>query len=293
MCVKNSETLIQRTVESVLNQDFPRTDMELIVVDGFSQDKTVEIIRSYLEGVDMKTRIFCENEGLGRARQLVVENAMAEYIVWVDGDMVLSKDFVRLQVEFMERNPSVGVAKGKYGTFKNHGQSLVANLENIWLILFMGVEGETTRKALGASGCIYRVKAIKQAGNFDPNMKGAGEDNDAENRIRKAGWRLCVTSALFFEMRRQTWGSLWKEYFWHGKGARDILGKDKQMINLYKMLPPVALFAELARVPEAYKLTHQKAVLFLPLHYVFKRIAWFCGLSSALLQKDTRKTKLL
>jgi hypothetical protein len=50
------------------------------------------------------------------------------------------------------------------------------------------------------------------------------------------------------------------------------------------MLPPIALLAEFSKVPTAYKLTHQKAVLFLPLHYVFKRVAWFLGLLNASLK---------
>jgi hypothetical protein len=43
------------------------------------------------------------------------------------------------------------------------------------------------------------------------------------------------------------------------------------------MLPPIALLAEVSRVPMAYKLTHEKRVLFLPFHYMFKRTAWFLG----------------
>jgi hypothetical protein len=43
------------------------------------------------------------------------------------------------------------------------------------------------------------------------------------------------------------------------------------------MLPPVALFMELLRVPLAYKLTGSITVFLLPFHYVFKRIAWMLG----------------
>lgn len=290
ICVKNSERTIRKAIESVLAQAFPQKYTELIIVDGYSQDKTVRIICSNLDGVDVKTRIFYENEGLGRARQIVVDNAHGEYIIWVDGDMILSRDFVGMQLEFMEQNPNVGIAKGRYGTYKDDKpESLVAALENIEFVLNTALEGVITSKALGASGCVYRVEAAKQAGNFDPQITGVGEDMDIEDRIRKAGWRLCITTALFYEIRRQTWGSLWKEYSWHGKGASDILRKDRHILSLYKMLPPIALFGELTRVPIAYKLTHQKIVLLLPLHYTFKRIAWFFGLFNAYLKRSLRK----
>lgn len=95
VCVRNCEDLIREAIGSIINQDFPHEFMELIVVDGYSQDETLRIIRDVLKKTDMKTRIFYEKEGLGRARQIVVDNASGEYIVWVDGDMVLSMDFVR------------------------------------------------------------------------------------------------------------------------------------------------------------------------------------------------------
>lgn len=293
MCIKNSESTIKEAVKSVLGQDYPHELMELIVVDGCSEDKTLEILRDSLKKRDIRTKMFYENEGLGRARQIVVDNASAEYIVWVDGDMVLSRDFVRKQVEFMDRNPDVGIAKGRYETLINSShESLVATLENVELMLNTMFEGETTSKSLGTSGCIYRVKAIRQVGGFDPYFKGVGEDMDAENRIREAGWLLHVTSARFYERRRQTWKSLWNEYFWHGRGGRRVLEKNRQTINLYKMLPPVALAAELFHVAIAYRLIRRKEVFFLPFHYAFKRVSWFLGFIKGPLERSNNKRPL-
>jgi len=57
------------------------------------------------------------------------------------------------------------------------------------------------------------------------------------------------------------------------------------MINIHKMMPPVALVTEFSRVIAAYKLTRRKIVLFLPLHYLFKRMAWFFGFLSNIYHK--------
>jgi len=278
LCVKNAEATVKEAVDSVVAQDFPHELLELIVVDGYSEDKTLSIIKESLEKTDLKHKIFYENEGLGRARQIVVDSAGGDHIVWVDGDMVLLRDFVRKQIDFMDQHPNVGIAKGKYAICVNpHDESLVATLENTEFMLNTMVAGETNSSCLGTSGCIYRVKAIRQVGGFDLSLKGVGEDMEAESRIREAGWLLYTTTASFYETRRQTWKSLWNEYFWHGQGNRCLFKKNRNIINLYKMLPPVAVTAELLRVPAAYKLTYRKAVFLLPLHYIFKRIAWFLG----------------
>jgi glycosyltransferase involved in cell wall biosynthesis len=278
MCVKNSEATVDKAVQSVLSQDFPHEFMELIVVDGCSTDRTLEVIKESLARSDISAKILAENEGLGKARQMVVDNAQGEYIVWVDGDMILSNEFVARQVEYMERNSKVGIAKGRYAIWKNDkDRSMVAVLENIEFLLDTSRAGEGKSHVLATSGCIYRTEVIRGAGGFDPNIKGVGEDMDAENRVRRAGWLLRVTSVPFYEKRRKTWGSLWNEYFWHGKGNRLIFEKDRHILKLYRMIPPVALTAELLRIPGAYKLTRQKIVLLLPLHYTFKRVAWALG----------------
>ena len=278
LCVKNAEATVKEALDSVICQDFPHELMEVIVVDGCSKDRTLSIIENGLRNSGIKSKVFSENEGLGHARQIVVNNAEGEYIVWVDGDMVLSKDYIWKQVEFMDHNLNAGIAKGKYGAYvRGQHENLVATLENTEFILSTMFEGETSSKTLGTSGCIYRVRAIRQVGGFDPCIRGSGEDIDAENRIRKAGWLVHITSALFYEARRQTWKALWNEYFWHGQGSRHLFEKNKQIVNLYKMLPPVAIAAELLRVPSAYELTRRKVVLLLPIHYIFKRIAWFLG----------------
>jgi len=43
----------------------------------------------------------------------MVDNASGEYIEWVDSDVVLPKNYLRKQVEFMDRNPGVGAARKK------------------------------------------------------------------------------------------------------------------------------------------------------------------------------------
>jgi len=283
MCVKNSEATIKEAVESVLTQDYPSQSMELLVVDGRSRDRTLRILEGSLRGAKIRVRMFSESEGLGRARQIVVDNASGEYIVWVDGDMILGKGFVKKQVEFMDHYPDVGIAKGKYGVRINGKlEGVVATLENVEFLLGTASEGRTDSKALGASGCVYRVKALKQVGGFDTGIKGVGEDMDVENRIRRKGWQLHVSPAIFFETRRQTWKALWSEYFWHGSGGRYMFEKNKRAINIGRMFPPWAILAELLRVPAAYRLTQRKLVLFLPFHYAFKRAAWFLGFLESL-----------
>ena len=277
VCVRNCEDHIRDAIFSITGQDFPPELMEVIFVDDGSTDKTLSIIESYVPKMNMRVKIFRhEWKGLGYSRNVVVNNANGEYVIWVDGDMSLSRDFVRKQVEFMDRNPDVGISKGRYGI--HHTTSLVAYLENIEAIVeFLNYEQKTLFKPLGTGGSIYRVEAIRKVGRFNENIKGVGEDMDAEYRIRTSGWLLQTTTAEFYEKQRETWKDLWNEYIWHGSGGRTIFNKVSPYSMLYKMFPPTIILTVISRSCNAYKLTHKKVVFLLPLHWIFKRIAWCLG----------------
>jgi len=277
VCVKNCENSIADAIESIINQDFPHELTETIFVDDGSEDRTLSIIESHVPRIDVKLKVFHhEWKGLGHSRNLVVNNANGEYIIWVDGDMSLPRDFVKKQVEFMDRNPDVGIAKGRYGI--HHTTSLVAYLQNIEAVVeFLNCGQKALSKPLGTGGSIYRVEAIRKVGGFNENIKGVGEDMDAEYRIKKAGWLLQTTTAEFYEKRRNNWKDLWNEYFWHGSGGRIIFNKVSPYSMLYKMFPPIIILIVISRSCNAYKLTHKKIVFLLPIHWIFKRIAWCLG----------------
>jgi glycosyltransferase involved in cell wall biosynthesis len=50
ICVRNCADYIKEAIASIIDQDFPHDLMELIVVDGCSEDKTLKIIRAALSG---------------------------------------------------------------------------------------------------------------------------------------------------------------------------------------------------------------------------------------------------
>jgi glycosyltransferase involved in cell wall biosynthesis len=276
-CVKNSEVTVKEAIDSVVRQDYPHKLMELIVVDGYSKDKTLSIINGALLNSGVRARFFQENSGLGIARQIIVDNTESDYIVWVDGDMVLADDHVRQQVDFMESNSKVGIAGGKFAMYP--GENLLAWLESVeWVVAdyMHGKEASLSPTLHRAGGCIYRVKAIRQAGGFDLAIKGALEDLDMEYKIGRLGWyTYFVTDAVFNDKRKGTLKGIWRENFWYGYGGHYFLHKYEKSVSISVFL------AGFKRAFVAYKLTHRKIVFLFPLPYYFKKIAWYFGFLEA------------
>jgi glycosyltransferase involved in cell wall biosynthesis len=285
LCIKNCEGYIKEAVDSIVSQDFPHELMEMIVVDGYSEDKTLPILKESLEKTKLTPKIFYEAEGLGRARQIVVDNAAADYILWVDGDMIISKDFVRKQVEFMEQNPKAGIAKGKHAL--TPGANLLATLE-IYAraaskMVDFNDESTSSYKSLGTSGCIYRVEAIRQAGGFDENIKGYGEDLDAEIRVKAAGWLLYMTDVTYQDYERHglTLRGLWRKYLRRGYDMHHFSHKNEGVIELQKTLPPAAFLGGFFQSITIYKMTGLKSAFLLPIQCAFKNTAWCLGFAKS------------
>lgn len=259
-----------------MSQGFPHELMEVIFVDDGSEDATLSIIERYASKMDMQVKIFHHNwRGLGPSRNVVIENANGEFIIWVDGDMVLPRNHVQKQVKFMETNPDVGVAKARYGFLPD--DNLVATLENLPYIINNNDASKTESKYPGTGGSIYRVEAIRQIGGFDNRLTGVGEDQDAAYRIKEAGWLIARSDAVFFEMREQNWRDLWRKYYWYGYGNYFLYRKNKSIFKLCMMIPFVGLLAGLLYSFLSYKLVGKAIVFLLPLHYFFKKTAWFFG----------------
>jgi glycosyltransferase involved in cell wall biosynthesis len=264
-----------------LTQDFPHDLLELIVVDDGSTDKTATIVKKHMVNSNVRIRLFERNwAGLGSSRNLIVNNALGKYIIWVDADMILPVDHVRIQVKFLDNNPLIGVAKARYA--QHPEENWVGFLENAaYQAVDSKYKGITTR-TLGTGGSIYRTEAIRQVGGFDENIQGAGEDMDAEFRIRKKGWFMFLGSnAYFYERRRKTWVALWKEAYWHGYNVHYISKKNPSLVSLPKLSPFGGLIAGIFYSGIIYKLQFKMRVFLLPAQYTFKRIAWFLGFTIA------------
>jgi glycosyltransferase involved in cell wall biosynthesis len=104
MPVFNGEKSIREALDSLLTQTF--TDFELIISDNASTDGTEAICREY---VDKDSRIRyvrqAENRGAGANFWFVLDEAQGEYFMWAACDDIRSRDFLKINYEFISQNP--------------------------------------------------------------------------------------------------------------------------------------------------------------------------------------------
>lgn len=92
--VYNAENYISRCVESVLDQTY--CNWQMILVDDGSKDKSLEICQKYANEDNRINVIHQENAGPGIARNAGIAKASGNYVVFIDSDDYIEKDYFQL-----------------------------------------------------------------------------------------------------------------------------------------------------------------------------------------------------
>lgn len=124
--VYNGEKCIERCITSVLAQSY--TNLDVIVINDGSTDKSDKICREFIEQDDRIRYIKKNNEGLGLSRNLGIQLAYGTYITFVDADDWLEERFIEyILTSMIKTNASIGVCDIFYCNSKT-GDKMVSKL---------------------------------------------------------------------------------------------------------------------------------------------------------------------
>lgn len=110
MPVYNKQDYIQRSLDSVLNQDF--SDFELIAVDDGSTDNSLKILEEYQEKDPRIRVIHTENHGVSHARNIGLDNCEGEYLAFIDADDKLKCGYLSRLLKILQQSGADIVIQG-------------------------------------------------------------------------------------------------------------------------------------------------------------------------------------
>ena len=99
--IYNVERFIQKTVKSVIGQDYK--NIEIILVDDGSPDNSPEIIEEMSKSDNRIICIHKENGGVSSARNAGIKIAKGEYVTFIDGDDWVSTNYVSYLLELVKK----------------------------------------------------------------------------------------------------------------------------------------------------------------------------------------------
>jgi len=96
----NEEKHLAKTVESLLNLDYPKDKLEIIIVDDGSKDRTYEIAKKFEK---YNVKVFTKkNEGKGMALNFALKHSTGELFGALDADSFVNKDALKKMIGYFE-----------------------------------------------------------------------------------------------------------------------------------------------------------------------------------------------
>jgi GT2 family glycosyltransferase len=201
----NGKNYLKPCLKSLTASSYSKSKTQIIVVDNGSSDGSVRLLKN--EFPKIHTIINTMNMGFAKANNQGINLAIqsnSKYIITLNNDTKVTKDWALNLVKFMEDRPDAGSAVGKI--LKMKPGNIIDSTGDFWVkdTLRIFNRGQNTADkgqfenleecfSACAAGAIYRTEAIKSTmmnGEvFDEKFVSYYEDLDLSTRLRLLGWK--------------------------------------------------------------------------------------------------------
>ena len=194
----NEEKYIENCINSLINQTFPKCQMEWLLIDGDSNDNTVAICRKYekdnpiriLRNPDKKTTY---------ALNLGIKESIGKYIVRMDAHALYDNNYIEKCVYYLENTDADNVGGIAITEAKGFVGTAIAKM----LSSTFGVGGSAFRVS-NESGYVdtvpfgaFRREVFERIVLFNNDLPRS-EDNDINARIRESGGKIWLSNEIRF-----------------------------------------------------------------------------------------------
>jgi glycosyltransferase involved in cell wall biosynthesis len=195
IATRNEEKNIGRLLDSLVNQTYSKDKFEVIIVDGMSKDRTLQIIKQY-EG-RLNLRIF-ENPRIRStfAFNKGIDEAKGDLFMIVNGHSILEEDFIEEDVNtFLRIRRKEPKLAGVGGRFINEYENTFGKLVGLmYSSSFSGARScRYSSKPHFSDSVIFGVydkQIVISNGKFDEDFIGAGNDDELPLRLRSRGFKF-------------------------------------------------------------------------------------------------------
>jgi len=230
-CYNDAEH-IGETISAIMNMDYPKEMLELIVVDDKSTDNSVEVIKKFInKHKNIRLIINSKNSGgAAEPRNIGIKNAKYDCVAFIDSDSVPKRDALRKMIGFLDGDKIAGVT---CAVLVKNPKSFIQKLQafEYYIIAF-------TRKLLDSVGAVYvapgplalyKKNLLIKAGMFDRH--NLTEDIEMVWNLMSRGYkvRMCLASRVY-AASPNTFIGWWKQRIRWNIGGNQTLLKYKHQV---------------------------------------------------------------
>lgn len=244
--IRNEGKYIKGCLESVLNQDYPKEKMEILVADGMSTDHTRNEVKKYQNSIPPVFLIDNPGKIVPTGMNLALRMAKGAIIIRVDGHCEISPNYVKNCVShlFLEHVDGVG------GPMQTIGETPVSKTIALAMSSKFGVGGSAFRTTEGITILAdtvpfpaYTREIVEKAGLYDEELV-RNQDDEYNYRIRELGGKILLADdvrSTYYS--RGSLNKLWKQYYQYGFYKVRVLQKHPRQMSLRQFIPPAFVSA--------------------------------------------------
>jgi len=235
----NEEKYISACLQSIVGQSYLADLIEVIVVDGNSNDNSVAIVQKYFGKLHQLAQLKNPQKITPISLNIGVKSASGEIIVILGAHSFIHNDFVKNAVLALEDTDAVCVG----GPIKNIGKSYTGRAIALAMKSSFGVGNSLfriSRKrqyvdtiAFGA----YRKEVFEVVGYFDESLV-RNQDFEFNQRIVKFGYKILLTPEITsYYYARNSLPQLFKQYFYYGYWKEKVIRKNISSFKIRYQIP--------------------------------------------------------
>jgi glycosyltransferase involved in cell wall biosynthesis len=237
---RNEAKHIEQTIKSILNNHFDCSQVEIIIVDGMSDDNTMQVLNMLTSNVPNIKVLKNINRTTPYAFNLGIKNASGDFILIVGARHLISNNYITECLNTLELDNKIagvgGRVRNMYDNTKAEGIALAMSSP-------FGVGGGNFR-AMNTSGEVdtigtpmYRKQIFDIVGLFDEDL-ARNQDDEFNFRVIKAGYKLWLNcNASISYVVRSGFANLFKQYFQYGYWKVCVNKKLKTITTIRQIFP--------------------------------------------------------
>jgi glycosyltransferase involved in cell wall biosynthesis len=218
---RNEERYVAACLESILHSDYPKERTEVLVIDGMSSDRTVEIVKGYAARYPFITLLENIDKTVPYAMNIGIERARGDYIIRLDAHSAYPPDYFTRLIKWSKKLQADNIGGIWVTDVLNKNpksdsiKTVLSDRLGVGGALFRVGVDEVTEVDTVPFGC-YKKEVFEKYGLYDERLT-RNQDIELNKRIKKGGGKIYLVPEInctYFA--RETLSQLAKNNFANG-----------------------------------------------------------------------------
>ena len=236
---RNEELFIAKVLADIIGQDYPIEKIEVIIVDGHSDDKTTSVAAGFRDKLPQLTILDNDLKTVPHALNLAIYKATGDIIIRMDAHSEYNYDYVSKVIETFSETDADIVGGPKRAAGKTLIQKSIAYCTSTKMGVGDSafhnetVKGWVDSVYLGA----WKKEIFDDVGMFDTAMK-RNQDDEFHYRARSKGKKIYLNPAIkSLYHPRDSFSKLFSQYFQYGLYKPLVLKKVNSGMKIRHLVP--------------------------------------------------------